>query len=93
MRSKVHSLDRDGDEDESIQVIGDEPIPEIVLIMGVLSDSSHLGVGQLQEIAVAKLEGFSNAEIAERFECPERTIERHRSMQIFTEIAQDVAHT
>ena len=37
---------------------------------------AHLGVGQLREIAVAKLEGFSNAEIAERCECSERTIER-----------------
>ena len=37
---------------------------------------AHLGVGQLREIAVAKLEGFSNAEIAERSECSERTIER-----------------
>ena len=37
---------------------------------------SHLGVGQLQDLAGAKLEGYSNAEIAKRFECSERTIER-----------------
>ena len=37
---------------------------------------AHLGVGQLREIAVAKLEGASNAEIAERLACSERTIER-----------------
>ena len=75
---KVHSLDRDGDEDEIIQVIGDEPTPEMVLIMEESFERliAHLGVGQLREIAVAKLEGFSNAEIAERFECSERTIER-----------------
>ena len=37
---------------------------------------SHLGVGQLEDLAVAKLEGYSNAELAERFDCSERTIER-----------------
>jgi len=35
-----------------------------------------LGVGQLQDLAGAKLEGYSNAEIAERLGCSERTIER-----------------
>ena len=37
---------------------------------------SHLGVGRLRELAVAKLEGYSNAELAQRFACSERTIER-----------------
>ncbi|MEM7478415.1 MAG: ECF-type sigma factor [Planctomycetota bacterium] len=37
---------------------------------------SHLGVGKLQELAVAKLEGYANAELAKQFECSERTIER-----------------
>ena len=37
---------------------------------------SHLGVGQLRELAGAKLEGYANAELAERFGCSERTIER-----------------
>ena len=37
---------------------------------------SHLGVGHLQELAVAKLEGCSNADLAQRFGCSERTIER-----------------
>ena len=37
---------------------------------------SHLGVGQLRELAGAKLEGYSNAELAERFGRSERTIER-----------------
>ena len=37
---------------------------------------SHLGVGQLRDLAGAKLEGYSNAELAERFGCSERTIER-----------------
>ena len=37
---------------------------------------SHLGVGQLRVLAGAKLEGYSNAELAERFGCSGRTIER-----------------
>ena len=76
---KVHSLDHHGDDDDAIiQVIGDEPTPEMVLIMEESFERliAHLGVGQLREIAVAKLEGASNAEIAKRFECSERTIER-----------------
>jgi len=35
-----------------------------------------LGVGQLRDLAGAKLEGYSNAELALRFDCSERTIER-----------------
>jgi len=57
---------------------GDEPSPEISLMMQetVTQFFSHLGDGPLVEIAVAKLEGYSNAEIARRCGCSERTIER-----------------
>lgn len=75
---QVVSLGRRGDEGEIIQVIGDQPTPEMALIMEESIERllAHLGVGQLQEIAVAKLEGFSNSEIADRLACSERTIER-----------------
>ena len=61
-----------------IEVIGREPSPEMVFIMEESLEQffSHLGVGQLRDLAVAKLEGYSNAEISVRFECSERTIER-----------------
>lgn len=74
----VHSLDQSGDDDHVIEAIGDEPSPEMVLMMQESVDEffSHLGVGQLKELAVAKLEGYSNAELAKRFDCSERTIER-----------------
>ena len=72
----VHSLD--GDDETIIEAIGDEPSPEMVLRMqeSVEQFFSHLGVGHLRELAVAKLEGYSNAELAQRFKCSERTIER-----------------
>lgn len=74
----LHSLDGNGDESNVIEVIGNEPSPEMVMMLQESVDQlfSHLGVGQLQDLAVAKLEGYSNAEIAERFGCSERTIER-----------------
>jgi len=67
-----------GDDETVIEAIGDEPSPEMVLMMqeSVEAFFSHLGVGQLQDLAVAKLEGNSNAELARRFGCSERTIER-----------------
>lgn len=76
---KIASLQAaDQDDQAYIEVIGDEPTPEMVLTMAESFEKliSHLGVGQLREIAVAKMEGFSNAELATRFECSERTIER-----------------
>ena len=77
--AKVRSLDETGREDEAIiQVIGDEPTPEMVLMMTESFERlvAHLGDGQLREIAVGKMEGFSNAELAKRLQCSERTIER-----------------
>ena len=73
---EVHSLD---DDDETIiEAIGDEPSPDMVLTMQEYVEQifSHLGVGHLRELTVAKLEGYTNAELAQRFECSERTIER-----------------
>lgn len=74
----LHSLDHAQDDGKIMEVIGDEPSPEMVLMMqeSVEKFFSHLGVGQLRDLAGAKLEGYSNAELAERFGCSERTIER-----------------
>lgn len=75
---RMHSLDHADDKENVIEAIGDEPSPEMVLMMqeSIGHFFSHLGVGQLRDLAGAKLEGYSNAELAERFECSERTIER-----------------
>ncbi|MCO8123953.1 ECF-type sigma factor [Stieleria sp. TO1_6] len=75
---KVLSLNQTDDDDNLIEALGDEPSPEMVMMMqeSVEQIFSHLGVGQLRDLAVAKLEGYSNAELAGRFGCSERTIER-----------------
>lgn len=74
----LHSLGHVSGDRGIIEAIGDEPSAEMVLMMqeSVEQIFSHLGVGQLSDLAGAKLEGYSNAELAERFGCSERTIER-----------------
>jgi RNA polymerase sigma factor (sigma-70 family) len=68
-----------GNEQQALaQVIGDEPTPgfaaimteQIGLLLGLLDDSD------LRELALAKMEGYTNREIATRLNCSERTIER-----------------
>src|SRR5262249_27764786 len=59
-------------------VVGDEPSPEFVArfteacerLLGRLPDA------ELRSVALWKLEGYSNAEIAEKLACVERTVER-----------------
>ncbi len=95
--AEVQSLDQKGD-DDAIVAIGDEPSPEMVLMMqeSVEEVFSHLGVGQLRELAGAKLEGYSNAELAERFGCSERTIERRMHLireKCQQELCEDHEHS
>jgi DNA-directed RNA polymerase specialized sigma24 family protein len=75
---KHHQLGPTDDTQEVLEAIAHEPSPEMVLMMQEFVESffSHFGVGQLRDLAGAKLEGYSNAELATRFECSERTIER-----------------
>lgn len=75
---RMHSLNKPCDDGTLIEAIGDEPSPEMVLMVQESIEQlfSHLGVGHLQELAGAKLEGYSNAELAQQFKCSERTIER-----------------
>jgi len=60
------------------QIVGDDPAPEFVTSMkeqvGLLLKA--LQSDELRQLASDKLQGFTNAEMAERWECSERTIER-----------------
>lgn len=67
---------------EAIEVLGNEPSPEMVMSMAETIEAviRVLGDGQLRELAVGKMEGYSNAELALRFQCSERTIERRLNL-------------
>jgi len=60
------------------QVLGREPTPELANM--VAEDCQHLlallGDETLHQVAVHKLEGFSNKEIAEKLGCVTRSVER-----------------
>ena len=63
-------------------IVGDAPSPEMAAIM--TEEMSRLldllGDEELAQIAIAKLEGYSNAEIAQRLDWAERTIDRRLDM-------------
>lgn len=70
---------RDGEKALGIeQVLGREPTPELACLVAEncnrLLDS--LGDETLRQIALFKLEGYTNEEIAERMDCVGRTVER-----------------
>lgn len=60
------------------EVIGLDPDPQFVVMMSeeVKRLLDCLGDESLRELVTAKLEGFTNAELASRMNCSERTIER-----------------
>jgi DNA-directed RNA polymerase specialized sigma24 family protein len=68
----------DSDHQGLSQVIGDAPTPEFAAttaeecrrLLEQLDDS------QMQAIAVAKMEGYTNREISDRLDCSTRTVER-----------------
>ncbi len=59
-------------------VIGREPTPEFIAIMTEQFDRliDCLEDPQLQELAIGKMEGYSNDEMAEKLGCSLRTVER-----------------
>ena len=78
---RVKSLDDDemvSDEGLVANIVGQEPTPEFATMM---ADECRrllekLDDSQLRELAVAKMEGYNNQEIARRLECSLRTVER-----------------
>jgi RNA polymerase sigma factor (sigma-70 family) len=77
--SAVMPRDPDGDLDRGLErIAGDEATPEFAAIV---AEECHrllaeLDDDQLQSVATAKMEGYTNAEIAARLDCSLRTIER-----------------
>ena len=68
-----------GEEELGIHAIADrEPTPEFAVQMaeGIQGLLARLDDPPLRELALLKLEGFSNEEIAERLPCAVRTVER-----------------
>ncbi len=60
------------------QLVGKEPTPEFAAMMADQCRRllERLDDPQLREVAVAKMEGCSNQEIAQRLDCALRTVER-----------------
>jgi RNA polymerase sigma factor (sigma-70 family) len=63
-------------------VIGDEPTPEFAAIVSeqLRRLLDILGNDELRSLALAKLEGFTNDELAQRHDCSTRTIERRLNL-------------
>lgn len=76
--SALIGSDSASDERGIEQVVGDAPTPELVAIMTEefrrLLD--RLGDPELEELALGKMEGYTNDEIADQHECSVRTVER-----------------
>ena len=62
-------------------VVGREPTPEFAILVAEELNGflRRLGDDSLRELALLKLEGYSNSEIAERLSCGLRTVERKLS--------------
>jgi len=62
-------------------IVGREPTPDFAFQVAEQLDRLlvRLGEDALRELATLKLEGYSNAEIAERLDCGLRTVERKLS--------------
>ena len=71
-------FDRPGDQLSIAQVIGDDPTPEFVVMMSEqvnwLLELLHRD--ELRTLAIAKMQGYTNKEIAQQQACSERTVER-----------------
>jgi DNA-directed RNA polymerase specialized sigma24 family protein len=70
------------DDDELAAIIGQEPTPDFAAQVAeeCRRRLDQLGDAELRAVALAKMEGFSNAEIAARLGVVERTVERRLSV-------------
>jgi DNA-directed RNA polymerase specialized sigma24 family protein len=68
----------DSDEAGLEQVLGRDPTPEFAAQLAEEFDRllARLDDATLRDVALAKLDGFTNEEIAARLDCAPRTVER-----------------
>jgi DNA-directed RNA polymerase specialized sigma24 family protein len=73
----ISSLDTD-DEPAFEQLVGHEPTPELAVQLVEQYENllDRLGDEKLRQLAIWKLEGFTNGEIARKFGCSRRTVIR-----------------
>lgn len=76
--SVMPGVDDDDNPQVMASVIGNEPTPEFVAIMTEQFDRliGSLEDPVLQELAIGKMEGYTNDEMAEKLGCSLRTVER-----------------
>ena len=74
----VFQRNAEGDPQALANVIGQEPTPEFVALMReqVVGLLNLLDSDELRQLARAKMEGRTNKEIADEWNCSERTVER-----------------
>ncbi len=71
-------VDDEGRDGGIAQFLGREPTPEVALMVTENCEQllAALGDEKLRQVALYKLEGFSNEEIAEKLGCVRRSVER-----------------
>ena len=76
--SAFAGADSAGEQAHLAEVIGDAPTPEFAAMMAEQCQRllERLDGPDLKALAVAKMEGYTNQEIAKRFGCSVRTVER-----------------
>jgi RNA polymerase sigma factor (sigma-70 family) len=77
-QSRMYPGEPEWDETAIEQVVGEEPTPEFA---AQVAEQYHrlldlLGDETLRQVAVWKMEGFTNDEVAERLDCSRRTVAR-----------------
>lgn len=78
----TRSIDAADDDKAVFEVIGSEPNAEMVAMVTESCELllTHLEDENLRAVAIGKLEGYSNSELAQRLDCSERTVERRLNL-------------
>ena len=78
----VGKLDGERDDERLQRIVAAEPSPAVAAQIAEEAERmlASLGDAELIELAVLKMEGYSNAEIAARWQRAERTVERKLSL-------------